>query len=91
MNNKIVIELPDSVYTKLVEVIEKTIEETLQKHIDAIRSEPERKSRSETASYLKISLPTLRKLEACGKLIPERSGRKLLYSKRAIEDFLNSK
>lgn len=89
MLNKLVIELPDSVYVRLQETIERTVQETLQKHIEAIRSEPERKTREETARYLKISLPTLRKLEERGELIPERSGRKLLYSKRAIEDFLS--
>jgi 2-phosphoglycerate kinase len=86
--NKFFLELPDEVYQRLEAVIQKTVAEALQKHVDAIHAVPNLLSREETAKLLRVSLPTLHTYEASGRLIPQRAGRKLLYDRKAINEFL---
>ena len=86
--NKIFIDLPDSVFIRIEETIQRCVAEALQKHVDAIKAEPDLLTREQTAKRLRISLPTLREKEKAGLLIPQRCGRKLLYDRRAIEEFL---
>ena len=88
--NKIILELPDSVYLRLEETIKRTVEEALNRNIDKIHEEPQLLTRKQVATQLRISLPTLRKLELDGKLIPERAGKRVLYNKRTIEYFLKT-
>ena len=90
MMNKIILELPDSVYLRLEETIKRTVEEALNRNIDKIHEEPQLLTRKQVATQLRISLPTLRKLELDGKLIPERAGKRVLYNKRTIEYFLKT-
>lgn len=42
-------------------------------------------SREETATLLKVSLPTLRELEKRKELLPSRIGKRVLYSKKSVE------
>jgi hypothetical protein len=86
---KILLELPDSVFERLQETIERVVSETLQKHVEAILAEPAKLTRAEVCKRLRITPPTLRKLEQDGRLIPERVGRRVLYDGRKIEMFLN--
>ena len=86
---KILLELPDSVFERLQETIVRVVTETLQKHVEAIKSEPSKLTRAEVCKRLRITPPTLRKLEQDGRLMPERVGRRVLYDGRKIEMFLN--
>ena len=74
----------------LQQVIEKTVEASLVKHIALIKAEPELLTRAQVAKQLRITQPTLRKLELDGKLIPERAGRRVLYNARKVQIFLNT-
>lgn len=87
--NEFTVKIPDTEITRLVEATVRAVEQTLQVNLDKIQSEPKLLSRKETAAMLKISLPTLRKYELNGTLIPQRGGWKLLYPKKTVEDYLN--
>lgn len=85
---KVILEvnLPDEIYTK----IEQVIIETLNREIKKIQESPKKLTREETAKHLKISLPTLRQREIEGILVPERSGKRVLYDQRTIEQYLKN-
>lgn len=87
---KLDLELPEHIFTRLQQVIEKSVQDALAKHIAAIKEEPELLTREQVAKRLRITKPTLRKLELDGKLIPERAGRRVLYDARAINLFLKT-
>ncbi|MBL7847241.1 MAG: helix-turn-helix domain-containing protein [Cyclobacteriaceae bacterium] len=87
--NKIELEIPESVYLKLGDVIDRTVQQAIHKHFESKAAQPVLYSRAETAAMLKVSLPTLHNYEMNGSLIPQRTGRKVVYTKKAIDDFLN--
>lgn len=84
------IDLPPDIIKKLENVIIETVTKTLQEHVANIRAEPKMYTRKEAASALRVTLPTLRVYEVQGKLIPKRAGKRVLYTKRDIEDFIAS-
>ena len=86
---KITIELPEAIYERLEAVIQKTVVETLQKHIAEIKMEPAKLTRQEVCKRLRVSLPTLRAMELSGKLLPQRFGKRVIYDERQIEKYLN--
>lgn len=90
MENTIKISLPDDVYNRIKEVINSTIETCLTERMNKINAAPVLRSREETKSLLKVTLPTLRNYEIQGTLIPKRAGRRVLYDQRDIDAFLNS-
>jgi hypothetical protein len=67
-----------------------TADQYLVEHIANIKAEPKMYTRKEAASALRVTLPTLRVYEIQGKLIPKRAGKRVLYSKEAIENFIAS-
>ncbi|WP_276374223.1 helix-turn-helix domain-containing protein [Chryseolinea sp. H1M3-3] len=84
------IELPQEVINKLELVIIETVTKTIKAHVDNIREEPKIYTRKEAAQALRITLPTLRQYEIQGRLIPKRSGRRVLYPKHIIEHFIGA-
>jgi len=82
------IELPQEVINKLEFVIIETVTKTIKAHVDNIREEPKMYTRKEAAQALRITLPTLRQYEIQGRLIPKRSGKRVLYPKYVIEHFI---
>ena len=84
------IDLPQDILTKLENLIMETIKKTLQQHVANIQAEPKRFTRKEAADALRITLPTLRVYELQGRPIPKRAGRRVLYTKSAIEAFIAS-
>lgn len=82
------IELPQEVINKLEFVIVETVTRTIKAHVDNIREEPKMYTRKEAAQALRITLPTLRQYEIQGRLIPKRSGKRVLYPKHVIERFI---
>lgn len=88
---KIFLDLPESLFKRLEDHINRVVEDCLRKHIEAIKAEPELMTRAQVAKRLRITLPTLRRLETNGELIPERVGRKVFYDKRRVELFLKPK
>lgn len=87
---KIFIDLPESVIQRIEERISKKLIETLEQHAKEMYARPNLLTRAKAAKLLRISLPTLRKLEVDGKLIPQRAGTKVLYDQHHIETFLKS-
>lgn len=75
---------------RLENVITETITRTIEQHVANIKAEPKMFTRKEAASALRITLPTLRVYELQGRLIPKRAGKRVLYSKEAIENFIAS-
>ena len=45
-------------------------------------------TRKEAAEALRITLPTLRQYEIQERLIPKRAGKRVLYSKQSIDQFI---
>jgi hypothetical protein len=84
------IELPQEVLNKLESVIIETVTRTIKQEVDNIKAEPKMYTRKEAASALRITLPTLRLYEIQGRLIPKRAGKRVLYSKQAIELFIST-
>jgi hypothetical protein len=84
------IELPQEVLNKLESVIIETVTRTIKQQADNIKAEPKMYTRKEAASTLRITLPTLRLYEIQGRLIPKRAGKRVLYSKQAIEHFIST-
>ncbi len=84
------IELPQEVLNKLESVIIETVTRTIKQEVDNIKAEPKMYTRKEAASTLRITLPTLRLYEIQGRLIPKRAGKRVLYSKQAIELFIST-
>jgi|GEM_PF-3156568 len=84
------IDLPADVIKKLEAVIIETVTKTIQQHVGDIKTEPKMFTRKEAASALRITLQTLRVYELQGRLIPKRAGKRVLYSKQSIEDFIAS-
>ncbi len=80
--------LPDEVIKNIESVVAATITKTLTEHIQKIKAEPKMYTRKEAAQILRISLPTLRAYEIDGRLVPGRAGKRVLYSKEAIENFI---
>lgn len=90
MENTIKISLPDDVYNQLADTITRTVEKCLNERMSKINAAPVLRSRDETKAILQVTLPTLRNYEIQGKLMPKRSGRRVLYDQRDIDAFLNS-
>lgn len=84
------IDLPQDTLRKLEAVIIETVTKTLEKHVASIKAEPKMLTRKEAASALRITLPTLRVYEVQGKLMPKRAGKRVLYTKEDIEEFIAS-
>lgn len=84
------IDLPQDVINKLENIIIETVTRTIQQHVADIKAEPKMLTRKEAAATLRITLPTLRVYELQGRLIPKRAGKRVLYSKEAIEHFIES-
>jgi hypothetical protein len=84
------IDLPQDVIKKLENVIIETVTKTIQQHVGDIKAEPKMFTRKEAANALRITLQTLRVYELQGRLIPKRAGKRVLYSKQSIEDFIAS-
>lgn len=84
------IELPKEVINKLETVIINAVTRTLTEHIEKIKAEPKMLTRKEAAALLRITLPTLRVYELQGRLLPKRAGRRVLYTKRDIEAFIET-
>lgn len=90
MENKIIIELPEDVYSRLEHCINSTVEKALNKHIDKLHATSPKLSRVEAATMLRVSLMTLRRMEKRGELIPHRAGKRIFYVKDEIDKFLSS-
>lgn len=84
------IDLPPEVISRLENEITETITRTIEQQVANIKAEPKMFTRREAASALRITLPTLRVYELQGRLIPKRAGKRVLYSKEAIENFIAS-
>lgn len=84
------IDLPQEVISKLENIIIETVTRTIQQHVADIKAEPKMFTRKEAANALRITLPTLRVYEVQGRLIPKRAGKRVLYSKQDIENFIAS-
>jgi hypothetical protein len=84
------ITLPPEVIKNLEAVIVETVTKTLADHIDKIKAEPKMYTRKEAAGILRLTLPTLRVYEVQGRLIPKRAGKRVLYTKEAIDKFITS-
>lgn len=84
------IDLPDDVLRRLENIIVETVTKTLQQHIDNIKTEPKMFTRKEAASALRVTLQTLRIYELQGRLIPKRAGKRVLYTKQSMEEFIAS-
>ena len=84
------IDLPQEVINRLEQVIIETVTRTIHQQVENIKAEPKMFTRKETAKTLRITLPTLRQYEIQGRLIPKRAGKRVLYSKEAIEGFIAS-
>ncbi len=84
------IELPQEVINKLESIIVATVTKTLQEHVGSIKAEPKMYTRIEASKLLRVALPTLRVYEIQGRLMPKRAGKRVLYSKEAIEQFIVS-
>jgi len=82
------IDLPQDVLSKLENVIIETVKKTIQQHVADIKAEPKMFTRKEAAAALRITLPTLRVYEIQGKLLPKRAGKRVLYRKLDIENFI---
>lgn len=82
------IELPKEIFTKLESVIVETVTKTIRQQANIITAEPKMYTRKETAEALRITLPTLRQYELQGRLIPKRAGKRVLYSKQSIDQFI---
>jgi len=89
-SQKILLELPEETFTRLEATIQRCVEESLMRNVDKLRVEPELLSRDQVAKRLRITAPTLRRLEVEGKLVPQRAGRRVLYNARTVENFLNA-
>lgn len=88
---KILLDIPDEVFTRLEETIQRTVEESLCRHADKLMAEPMLLTRQDVTRQLKITLPTLRKLELDGKLIPQRAGRRVLFRQETVDTFLRAR
>jgi hypothetical protein len=84
------IELPPEVIHKLELVITETITRTLHQHVASIKSEPMMVTRKEAAKILRVTLPTLRVYELQGRLVPKRSGKRVLYTRMEIDRYIDS-
>jgi lipoate-protein ligase A len=84
------IDLPSEVLKKIEQVIIDTVTKTIQQHVTSIKTEPRMFTRKEAANALRVTLPTLRIYELQGKLIPKRAGKRVLYKKEDIENFIDS-
>lgn len=80
----------------LVEALESVIRKSVSEGLSHLPpATPTEKSdewltRDEVTQLLHISLPTLRELEKRKELIPARVGRRVLYSRKAVEQKLRS-
>jgi hypothetical protein len=84
------IELPKAVIENLERIITETVIRVLTDHVDKIKAEPKLYSRKEVANLLRITLPTLRVYEVRGRLVPKRAGKRVLYAKQDVEDFIET-
>jgi hypothetical protein len=84
------IELPKDVIENLQRIITETVIRALSDHVDKVKTEPKLYSRKEVAKQLQVTLPTLRVYELQGRLVPKRAGKRVLYTKQAIEDFIET-
>ena len=84
------IDLPPDILKKLETVIIDTVSRVLQQHVSNIKAEPKMYTRKETANALRVTLPTLRVYELKRRLMPKRAGKRVLYCKKDIEDFIAS-
>ncbi len=82
------IDLPQEVIARLEQVIVDTVTRTIKLQVADIKSEPKMFTRKEAAKNLRITLPTLRVYEINGRSIPKRAGKRVPYSKDAIETFI---
>lgn len=82
------IELPQEVINKIESVIIETVTKTIKQQVDNIKAEPKMYTRKEAATTLRITLPTLRQYEIQGRLVPKRAGKRVLYPKHALEQFI---
>jgi len=83
-------DLPAELISKLETVIIETVTRVLAQHVSSIKTEPKMFTRKETAEVLRITLPTLRAYEIQGRLLPKRAGKRVLYCKKDIEEFIAS-
>lgn len=85
---KLNINLPDELYIKLKSFIETTIKDCLQSHVAAIKAEPQKFTRQETAKKLRVCPETLDRYVQKGYIPkPQRIGRKILFTEDQINNF----
>jgi hypothetical protein len=87
---RIELTIPEEFYNRLEDLIDRRVEAALQKNLAMINAKPVKLTRLEVCERLRITTPTLNKMEKDGRLIPERAGRRVLYDQRSIESFLQS-
>lgn len=84
------LDLPNEVFIKLESVIVETVTKTIREQVSTITATPKLYTRKEAAEALRVTLPTLRQYEIQGRLIPKRAGKRVLYSKHSIDEFLSA-
>ncbi|MCC7438019.1 MAG: helix-turn-helix domain-containing protein [Armatimonadetes bacterium] len=81
--------------SELQELIQQTVAETVAAEFDKQKSEkpklqqresPRYYTRKETATKLRVTLPTLWRWENEGVLVPKKIGRRVLYERSMVEN-----
>lgn len=96
LNNNLIINIPlEGLFVALEEKIRSTIDEVLREQYlqqqNEAQSHSDLMSRKQTCLLLGISLPTLSKYVASGKLPYSRIGKKILFDKNIILSSITKK